>query len=252
MHRRSSPVPPVDLTGLLLQRRESSPPPGPMRLPAGPPHSSKPSSPATHSFSSLTSPRLGDPFSPVSTSPRSAGFPKEIFEVSINKARDRKFHSDTHLPYGSYFDPHHYSTSRTPPSYSRGSHYAANTELSSRRSVRESPRLPNLTREDTALSSESGHSGHSISLGGNPIPVLPVEPAKTSRILPQPVSVTGPSPSPLDRPMPLQPSFSMPYPQLQSNLQDYRTQGPLAVLVRAGELVARETDSEQMDEDGIE
>jgi hypothetical protein len=56
------------------------------------------------------------------------------------------------------------------------------------------------------------------------------------RMLPQPVPSIGPSP--LDRPIPL----------ISQHAHDYRTQGPLAALVRAGELASRVGDDEMVTE----
>jgi len=61
-------------------------------------------------------------------------------------------------------------------------------------------------------------------------------------MLPQPVPSIGPSPSPLDRPVP-----SMQASYFSHHANDYRTQGPLAVLVRAGELASRVADDDTME-----
>lgn len=105
-----------------------------------------------------------------------------------------------------------------------------------------SARLPPLTRDDTTWSSESGHSAQNMPPTGYPGSTLPLDPAKTSRMLPHPVPSIAPASSPLDRPPPL--AMSLPLPP---QAQDYRTQGPLAALVRAGELAARVVDDEDME-----
>jgi hypothetical protein len=117
--------------------------------------------------------------------------------------------------------------------------------------MRDVGRLPPLTREDTTLSSESGHSGsgYNIAAAGFPEAVLPPDPSKTMRMLPQPIPSIGPSPSPLDRPGP-HPLASQMAPQMTQLASDYRNQGPLAALLRAGELAARVADDEAMDMQG--
>lgn len=108
--------------------------------------------------------------------------------------------------------------------------------------MRDSARLPGLSHEDTTLSSESGHSGYGLPFAGLPGQVLPIDPGKTGRMLPQPMPSIGLSPSPLDRPLPAT--------QVQQQAQDYRTQGPLAALVRAGEIASRAAEGEGLEQDG--
>lgn len=74
---------------------------------------------------------------------------------------------------------------------------------------------------------------------------LPADPSKTMRMLPQPVPSMGPLASPLDRPMPPMPSS-----HLSHNSHDYRNQGSLAVLVRAGEIASRAADDDVMETEG--
>lgn len=64
------------------------------------------------------------------------------------------------------------------------------------------------------------------------------------RTLPQPIPSIGPLQSPLDRP----PVTAQLPPQQP---QDYRTQGSLAVLVRAGELAAKVADNEHIAKEGV-
>ncbi|KAF2033793.1 hypothetical protein EK21DRAFT_108581 [Setomelanomma holmii] len=223
---------------------EASPPIGPARLPAAPQFPPKVTSPSTHSMSTFNSPRATDHYSPISASPRSA-----MLDVqSSSLPRDPSGLSDVnypHHPQAYAFAPHQ-TTSTTPPSHSIVSHYQTPIELS-RRPMRDSTRLPPLTHEDTTWSSESGHSGsgYNVPSTGYPGTVLPLDPLKTLRILPQPIPSTGPSPSPLNRP-----AAHVPFtqPPIQSN--EYRTQDPLAALVRAGELAARVADDEAIDVEG--
>lgn len=232
------------------QRLDPSPPIGPARLPPGPSYSSKPTSPASHSLSGLNSPRTGgDMFPSISASPRSAVLPKEPFHdtSSTNPVRGLRSSMDAHLPYHPYTDPHYQPASTTPPSNPYVGSFQNPVELHPRRPMRDATRLPPLSHEDTTLSSESGHSGHSISLAPYSGPGLPTDSIKTLRTLPQPIPSIGPSPSPLDRPPPPQLPLPAPSSQYQSPTHDYRTQGPLAVLVRAGELAARIADDEAMD-----
>jgi hypothetical protein len=227
---------------------ETSPPIGPARLPAGSTFSSKTMSPAAHPLSTLSSPRVGEHYSPMSASPRTA-----VFDTSsTNPARDPRIPAEPTYTYPpTYSHPaSQQPASTTPPAYALVSRFQNPMDLPSRRSMRESTRLPPLTHEDTTWSSESGHSGsggYNITSSLFPGSVLPpMDPAKTMRMLPQPVPSIGPSPSPLDRPLPaaaLAQLSGQPPP-------DYRTQGSLAALVRAGELAARATDEETMDIEG--
>jgi hypothetical protein len=232
----------VDIHATGQQMSEASPPTGPARLPAAPAFLPKATSPATHPMSTISSPRTADPYSPVSASPRLAMFDAS----SAGLQRDPRGASEATFPYhaSAYAHAPHQPASTTPPLHSVGSHYQNPMELPSRRSMRDSTRLPALTHEDTTWSSESGQSGsgYNIPPTGYPGSVLPLDPAKTLRILPQPIPSIGPSPSPLDRPPPYVPSQQPP-----SHLHEYRTQDPLAALVRAGELAARAADDETMD-----
>jgi hypothetical protein len=116
--------------------------------------------------------------------------------------------------------------------------YAANfTDHPSRRPMRDYGILPPLTREDTTLSSESGQSNYSLPLVGPNGQSPSVDSTKSSRLLPQPVPSMVTMPLQLDRSLPsgsCAPILPLPH--------DYRSQGPLAVLARAGELAASSTD----------
>jgi hypothetical protein len=224
-------------------RSETSPPIGLSRLPAGPSFLSKSTSPASHPHSNLNSPRTGEHYSPISASPRST-----VFDTSSSiLPRDPRGPTDPNLPYyhSSYAHaPLQQPVSTTPPSYPYAAHYQNPVDLPSRRTMRESARLPPLTHEDTTWSSESGQSGSGYNFPPSLFPsaVLPLDPVKTMRTLPHPVSTIGPSPSPLDRP-----PVPAGLPQLSAQPPDYRTQGSLAALVRAGELASRVAEDEEMD-----
>lgn len=225
-----------------LNRNESSPPIGPTRLPSGPSHQSKSTSPAVHSRSSLNSPRMPEHYSPLSASPRSATLNKEnSFETTSSvMARDARSQSDTSQQFsGSYGQGPAFPPSTTPPSY--GSHYQAPIDLPSRRSNREMPRLPPLTHEDTTLSSDSGQGGYTTGYSGPTL--VAIDASKSMRVLPAPVpSGMASAPSPLDRPS-VQPPLKPP-----QHHPDYRTTSSLAALLRAGEL-ARVADGDADDED---
>ncbi|KAH8731470.1 hypothetical protein GQ44DRAFT_722439 [Phaeosphaeriaceae sp. PMI808] len=236
-NRRLSSVQP-DVSAIGLPRPESNSPIGSARPPAGPPFPSKPTSPASYPLSTLNSPRTGDHYSPVSASPRSA-----MFDLSAtNIARDPRGLPDVNFQYqpSTYTHPSRQCTSTTPPSFSSASHYQPPVDLPSRRPLRDSSMLPPLTREDTTWSSESGHSGsgYNPTPTGHPVALPPLDSVKTMRTLPQPIpSMGGPPSSLLDRP----PS----HPPQQ--ILDYRTQGPLAALVRAGELAAGVAGDEEIE-----
>lgn len=74
-----------------------------------------------------------------------------------------------------------------------------------------------------------------------------MDPAKSMRLLPQPIPNIGPAQSSLDRTLHHLPSGPPTHMQLPP--PDYRTQGSLAALVRAGELAARVADDEMMERD---
>lgn len=245
-NRRLSSVQPDSATAA-QNGSEPSPPIGPARLPTGPSYMSKPLSPASHPLSTLNSPRAGENYSPISASPRSA-----LFDTSsTNNPRDPRVPAESTYPYPPAYahPPPQQPVSTTPPSYPTVSRYQNPMDLPSRRSMRENTRLPPLTHEDTTWSSESGHSGSGYAITPSLFPgsVLPMDPSKTMRMLPQPIPSIGPSPSPLDRPPP-----STPLSQLsgQPPPPDYRMQGSLEALVRAGELAARVADEEAMDLEG--
>jgi len=232
----------VDSTPSSYHRSDNSPPLGSGRPLTGMGLPPKPTSPTPTSISGLNSPRASGYYSPIAASPRSATIPKEpLFDPSIiGLARDPRlqhdsstgFHAPAYPP-----TPQQSSSSGASSVHPLSSHYQTPIDLPSRRSVRDtSSLLPPLTREDTTWSSESGQSGHNVPATNYLPTTLPLDPAKTSRLLPQPIPSIGPSTSPLDRPAP--PAMSQIHPQ------DYRTQGPLAALVRAGELAARVVDDE--------
>lgn len=245
-NRRSSFTQP-DSNTLAQQKSDPNQPPGPSRLPAGPTYTSKPTSPTNRSLSGFNSPRSGEQFSPISASPRSAVIGRDgIFEPAvISSVRDTRTPFDSNSYQQSAFnqDNNHQSSSTPPPppppSYTYPSRYQAPADFPSRRAPRDTTRLPRLSHEDTTLSSESSHSGQGVLTPSYPEQALPADPSKTMRMLPQPIPSIGPSPSPLDRPMTHMAASHYP---LHSH--DYRTQGPLAVLVRAGELAARVADED--------
>lgn len=239
MNRRLSSVnPDVSASGHL--NSEDSPPVGPARLPAGPSFASKPASPASYSLSALSSPRAAEQYSPASISPRVSVFDT----TTIHHGRDSRNVPDATYQYAG-------PTTRTYgsgliPGQQHASPFQSAIALPSRRSVREQNRLPALTHEDTTLSSESGHSGSSYRASslGSVGTMIPLDSGKSYRTLPQPVPNIGPSTSPLDRP----PHAAL-LPQLPASQPDYRTQGALAALVRAGEIAARIANDEEMDEE---
>jgi hypothetical protein len=219
---------------------EAVSPVGPARLPIGSSFLSKSTSPASHSLSTLNSPRTGEHHSPISASPRSLMFDQS----SSNILRDPRVPPDHAYPYAplAYALPPAQPASTMTPSHPLAALHQNPVDLPSRRSVREITRLPQLTHEDTTWSSGSSHSGSGYNLTPSLFPgaVIPMDPTKTMRLLPQPVPSIGPSPSPLDRPMPLAPLASL------AGQPDYRMQGSLAALVRAGELASQVAD-EAMD-----
>ncbi|KAL6709760.1 hypothetical protein ACN47E_001189 [Coniothyrium glycines] len=236
------------------QRSNPSPPIGPARLPLGPSYASKPTSPSTNVPSAFNSPRSGEPYLPMTMSPRSAAPQRDaFFETSLGPTTRSTTRGslDSGIPFhpSAYaIDPtqHTGSSTSTPPYPSLGARYQIVTDHSPRRTIRESSRLPPLTHEDTTLSSESGHSNQSLPLGQTSVQSTPLDSLKTLRTLPQPVPSIGSSTSSMDRPG-LSPSVPM-TPHMQLPLDYNRTQGPLAVLLRAGELAARLGDNEPMDE----
>jgi hypothetical protein len=223
---------------------------GPSRLPSGPAHSSKSTSPAVYNRSGLNSPRICDQYSPLSASPRPATLNQEnsyettssVISTSSAMARDARGQTDASMPYSSssysHGAPYHPST--TPPSY--GSHYHVPVDLPSRRSNREMHRLPPLSHEDTTLSSDSGLGGYTAGYIGHILPSM--DASNSMRVLPTPIpSAMASVPSPLDRPSAQGPPK---LPLLQH--ADYRTNSSLAALLRAGEL-ARVADTDADNED---
>jgi hypothetical protein len=215
-------------------RPEHSPSIGSARLPAGASLPSKPTSPGTYPISGYNSPRIVE-YSPKSASPRSMATPKEaVFDSSANHlARDFRGQLDLYS-YSStpYTASHHHPPPASGVSHPYPAHYQGSVDHPSRRPTRDYGVLPPLVHEDTTLSSESSHSGYSLPSGfhaQNP----PIDATKSSRTLPQPIPSIGPTPSQLDRPLPSGPS-----PPILPPPHDYRAQGPLAALVRAGELAA--------------
>lgn len=232
------------------QKSNVSPSLGLARLPSGPSQSLRTTSPTAYSLSDYNSPRPHDPFSPLLVSPRPVGMQQRdaLFDLtSSHPARDPRGSAETHMLYQSAVynqDVHIQPSPASGSPYSYGSRYQPSMDLPSRRTMHESARLPPLSHEDTTISSESGHSSRSIPCPQSSGPALPIDPNKTSRMLPQPIPQVGPSPSPLDRPTQTPVSHG----QLQFQPQDYRTQGSLAVLLRAGELAARAAEYEPVEE----
>lgn len=234
VNRRLGSVPPgVPATG--HANSGNSPPVGPARLPAGPSYSPKPTSPASYPLSGLSSPRAADQYSPMSASPRS-----NVFDVTT--IRDPRTIADANYSYDG--PAMHPFANGGIPAQQHVPPFQTPMELPPRRPTREQARLPPLTREDTTLSSESGHSAssyHASSLGSVGT-LLPMDSVKSFRTLPQPIPSIGPPPTSLDRP---------PHVALSSHLApmqpDYRTQGPLAALIRAGEIASRMANDEEKD-----
>jgi hypothetical protein len=198
-------------------------------LSSGTYYSSKPTSPANHPMSGFNSPRSGEQFPTTSASPRSIAIVREApYEPAANIARDPK------IP----FDINPYSQPASTPATSYyPAHYQAPVEHPSRRRTHENTRLPPLNHEDTTLSSGSNNSNHGYQLVTYPTNGLVLDQTKAMRMLPQPVPSLGPTPSPLDRPMP-----AMPISHLPHHAHEYRMQGSLAALVRAGEIASKEVD----------
>lgn len=204
---------------------------------------SQSTSPATYSFSNVNSPRMSEQYSPISTSPTT---------TSLVREAPHDFHYPGAFPGPEYSaaasQPPNLqsfpSASPTPSSLSNyGSQYQNTRDLPTRRSYRETSSLPPLTHEDTTLSSTTMSSGTSHS-NVRPESRLPiVDPSKAQRLLPQPVPMLAPQPSPFNqRPHPVGPG-----PPAQT--QEMRTgSSPLAALLRAGEL-ARDADNPQGDKE---
>ncbi|KAF2134041.1 hypothetical protein P153DRAFT_103703 [Dothidotthia symphoricarpi CBS 119687] len=244
--RLSSTQPEYFTTG--HHRLQPSPPtPGVPSLSKAPSSFSKPSSPIPHSISGFNSPRMDQHYSPAATSPRAMTTQQEsVFEVaSVHIARDSRARQDVNMPYHSslYTQPMHQLPPTTSPPHTHALHYQSPVEVTShsRRQMLESTRLPPLTHEDSTWSSESGHSGYNLPSAGFSGQLPLVDPVKSLRTLPQPMPNMVPVISPLDR-LPLATS-----PPLQHQSRDYRAQGSLAVLIRAGELAARAADEEAME-----
>jgi hypothetical protein len=243
----------ADAQAAVQHKPDPTLPIGPSRLPAAPVYSSNSTSPANIPLSGFNSPRSAGQFSPTSASPRTIALQRDgALEPSApNPIRDPRIPFDAnsyHQPSAYNLDLHQKITSTPPPSYSHAGHYQAPVDMRSRRTLRDSTRLPPLSHEDTTLSSESGHStqgSQGYAMPVYPGQTLPVDPSKTMRMLPQPVPSIGPLASPLDRPMP-----PMQSPHVLHNPHDYRTQGSLAVLVRAGELASRAADDDVMETEG--
>jgi hypothetical protein len=222
---------------------EASPAPGSASLPTSVPYfSSKSTSPVSLPLSTLNSPKTGTQYSPIFASPRTL-----IYDAT--GSRDLRSFQDmnvsNHPP--AFVSPPHQILSTTPPMYPLVPRFQNPQEILPRRSMRDNIRLPPLTHEDTTLSSESGHSssGYSFAPSGYSGAALSTDGTKTMRTLPQPVPSLGPSTSPLDRHLvPVLP----PHSSMQES--NYRTQGSLAALVRAGELAAQIAEDESMNTGG--
>lgn len=226
----------------------TTPPLPPTGLPSGPPYPSKPTSPVSHPLSGFNSPRTVDLYSPVSASPRSNALYKDaVFDASFSHPAQALGSQNSPLPYHStvYMHPHPPYSNMTTPTNSYASHYQPPSDHPSRRPRPEpSLHLPGLTHEDTTLSSESGHSNHSPPQATQP---SQMNPSNSLRLLPQPVPSIGLAQPPLDRTLP-QPSLGPPA-LIQLPPPDYRTQGSLATLVKAGEIAAREVDNQSIKRD---
>ena len=221
---------------------EPSPPVGPARLPVGPSFPSNPTSPASYPRSGVSSPRTVDRYSPMSTSPRA-----NVFDTAtINPIRDSRSVVDANYQHNGPVS--HPFVTGIVTAQQHAQPFQSPRELFSRRPTLDQARLPPLTRDDTTLSSESGHSGSSFRASSlaNVGTMLPVDPLKSFRMLPQPIPTIGPSQSPLDR----QPHVAF-FPQQPVTQPDYRTQGPLAALARAGELASRAAMDEEMNRDDV-
>jgi hypothetical protein len=220
-------------------RSEQSPSIGPVRLPTGAYTSSKSTSPATHPISGFNSPRVVE-YSPKSTSPRPTMTPKEAAFDSSTSHLTREFRGQMDLyssyPSAPYAASHHHHH----PSIVTATHHPYTTTFTdhpSRRPMLDYGILPPLTREDTTLSSESGQSNYSLPLVGPNGQSPSVDSTKSSRVLPQPVPSIVAMPLQLDRSLPsgsCAPILPPPH--------DYRSQGSLSVLARAGELAASSAD----------
>jgi hypothetical protein len=223
---------------------ETSPATGSASLPIGVPYfTSKPTSPTPLPLSTLNSPNMGTQYSPISASPR-------ISMYESTSSRDMRGFQDMNVSNNpsAFVSQPHQTSSTTPPLYPLVPRFQSTQEVLPRRSMRENVRLPPLTHEDTTLSSESGHSssGYNFVSSGYSGAALSSDGTKIMRTLPQPVPSLGPSSSPLDRSLG---PVSQPHPSVQQS--DYRTQGSLAALVRAGELVARIAEDESTNTQGL-
>lgn len=226
------------------QSTGSTPPAMPARLPAGPSYPSKPTSPASHPRSGFNSPRSGELYSPILASPHSNALHRDAaFDATAGHlTRDMRGNLDPPAPYR----PSVYTQSHLPPSNLATSmnryapQYQSLVDLSSRRSVHEpGTHLPSLSHEDTTLSSESNQSAYSLPPTAQP---TQLDPSKSLRMLPQPVPSIGPQQSPLNRTLNHPPSGPPVHMKLPP--ADYRTQGSLAALVRAGEIASQVADDE--------
>ncbi|KAI4691175.1 uncharacterized protein J4E92_002934 [Alternaria infectoria] len=239
-----------DAQAALQQKPDPTQPIPPSRLPPGPVYASNSTSPANIPLSGFNSPRSGEQFSPTSASPRTTVLQRDggVYDPSVpNSIRETRIPFDAnpyHQPSAYNLDLHQKIASTPPPPYPHPNHFQGPNDMLSRRTPRDSSRLPPLSHEDTTLSSESGHSNQGsqgYTLSAYPGQTLPADPSKTMRMLPQPVPSIAPLASPLDRPIPPMPSH------LSHNPHDYRNQGSLAVLVRAGELASRAVDDDMVE-----
>ena len=239
-----------DAQAALQQKPDPTQPIPPSRLPPGPVYASNSTSPANIPLSGFNSPRSGEQFSPTSASPRTTVLQRDggVYDPSVpNSIRETRIPFDAnpyHQPSAYNMDLHQKFASTPPPPYPHPNHFQGPNDMLSRRTPRDSSRLPPLSHEDTTLSSESGHSNQGsqgYTLSAYPGQTLPADPSKTMRMLPQPVPSIAPLASPLDRPIPPMPSH------LSHNPHDYRNQGSLAVLVRAGELASRAVDDDMVE-----
>ncbi|KAF2280711.1 uncharacterized protein EI97DRAFT_453962 [Westerdykella ornata] len=227
-----------DAIGMSPFRPKASPHIPPVRLPSAPLYPSQSDSPAMHSASAYTSPRTGDLYSPTAMSPRSAIPPRETshdFSTSAVGREPRAQPDNNPMFPPAYAAYHPYSAASPPVTHSTPSSYQmAPIELPTRRFYRESAGPPSLTHDETTMSSEGAQSTPGSASYPALLSVPPADSRKAMRMLPHPLNVTAPTPTPSFLPT-------------SSHLPDYRNTSSLAALVRAGEL-ARAADGEQPEE----
>ncbi len=236
------------------QRSGSTPPAGAFPWHSGRPAASKPTSPATYSFSGINSPIARDRHSPATASPASTTVLKTppidlsyLSGTSSAPPEPAERQPDTSFP-GHAPIPIHPPLAQSNKSLSGRSPPAAfglpthTLDFSSRRPTRTSPGLPPLVHEETTLSSDNGsYSG--VPYQGTMQPPLDMSSKPHAhRMLLQPLPSTGPSPSPshFDQRLPILPPLTG-----QPQSPDFRLGSSMAALLRAGEL-ARDADDGDM------